>query len=377
MDYKQGLAQLREALQQSDQRTRLDFATLEARLDTILKDTQQYGLSDNLRHEQARVIDALNNLAFEYLGMDFVALCLSIAPSLPQQHVTQESLTWCGGSIIAVGTKDYLLCDPIEETYPPDRSFVLHQTKALELGSNTYVWLKQVSIQHAIPSAIQAKNALDNEGRLLRKLEDNSGFPRLLELESGEFCVTLVHTFIQGTSFASAFGPLGKPVDGQRAYQLLRSMNSVCTILGTLHHEGYAHRFLTPEEIILAGDRQGSTVLRSIGLATWSRKAGEGPDRYRAPEQKQDSNVIPDLQVDVYQIGAILYHLLTGRLPTSFLFDIEPPSTWNSILPSSLDTVILRALAENPDDRWQNIGNFNCALQQAASQLESNLRGDS
>ena len=377
MDYRQGLAQLREALQESDQSTRLDFATLEARLNDTLDDIQHYGPSENLRYEQARVIDALNKLAFEHLGMDFVALCLPVAPSSPQQHVTQENLTWCGGSIIPIGEKLYLPCDPLDETRPPDQSFVLRQTKALELGSSIYVSLKQVTIQHATPSAIQARNALYNEGRLLQQLESSSSFPRLLEIESEEFCVTLVHTFIQGRALVHVFGPLGKPLDAQRAYQLLRSMDSVCTILETLHHEGYAHRFLTPEEIILVTDQQGNTALRSVGLATWPRKADEGPDGYRAPEQKREATVLPDQRVDIYQLGAILYHLLTGRLPTSFLFGIESPSAGNSILPASLDAVILHALAETPDDRWHNINDFNYALQQAASQLEINLRGDS
>src|SRR5207237_5772188 len=88
---------------------------------------------------------------------------------------------------------------------------------------------------------------------------------------------------------------------------------------------------------------------------------GLGTVHYFAPEQAQGRPAVP--QSDVYAVGIVLYEMLTGTLP----FDAENPlavamqqinqaptrpTRLNPAIPRSVEAIVLRALAENPADRF-------------------------
>jgi serine/threonine protein kinase len=164
-------------------------------------------------------------------------------------------------------------------------------------------------------------------------------------------------------------------LEADRAYRLLRCLRPLCTALAALHREGVYHRHLTPEDVVLLEGRRDHAVLRDFGLAAHPRTPDEGPALYRAPEQaRMSAPTLPGPHTDIYQLAALLYHFLTGRAPTSFLSEIEPPSVWNRSLSAELDAALLRALAEAPTDRWPSMNTFCVALAQAAARLRSRLR---
>lgn len=137
-----------------------------------------------------------------------------------------------------------------------------------------------------------------------------------------------------------------------------------CAALKHAHANGIIHRDLKPENIILTS--QGRVKLLDFGLARpvasrISRQGGIiGTVFYMAPEYALGKTI--DGRADLYSLGVILYELLTGRLPFSgedplaiisqhLHAPVVPPSTHQPAA-MSFDSIILRLLAKNPDDRF-------------------------
>lgn len=131
------------------------------------------------------------------------------------------------------------------------------------------------------------------------------------------------------------------------------------------------HRDIKPENILIhQEDRR--LVITDFGIARLlepGARVGKtitvrGTVGYMAPEQ---TNGVVDPRSDQFGCGVVLYEMLTGYNP----FDeqggpILPPSTFNKELPSALDTVVLRALAARPEDRFPDMLEFMYAFDQAS-----------
>lgn len=142
------------------------------------------------------------------------------------------------------------------------------------------------------------------------------------------------------------------------AFALIRQLSSA---VAYAHDLGVVHRDLKPENILVALD--GQLKLADFGLAKVASSRGDenltaegavlGTLRYMAPEQLAGDPRV-DARADVYSLGAIAYELLTGQTP---LGRFLPPSRLAAIR-SAVDSVILRALATEPDHRFATAGEF-------------------
>lgn len=305
---------------------------------------------------------------FELISPSKEFLVSSSTISMVSMPSTTQSMdqSWIGGAEIVVEGKTYWLHDPIEETWSPDRSVVQRRAKAQQSQTNRKVWLKQVQVLRSTSTANTLRNALRQESQLLEELEQerHRDFPRLLASHNTELSVSIVYDSTQGSPLTQSFGPKDTPLDAFSARVLLRSMQSLCAALGILHRRDFVHRALTPETILLQDGRRA--VLQDVGLATRTFELGEGPELYRAPEQIRlaQDRAVPGPYTDIYQLGVILYHILTGRLPSSPPLLLEP-SGWNNALPQELDAVLLRAINPEVKIRWHTIHEFSNALKQA------------
>lgn len=270
---------------------------------------------------------------------------------------------WTNGSEMTINRVRYCICHTEAPQWAKDGSALRQQAKARQLDEDHKVWLKQIrTFRSGASEAYTWEKALEKEARLLAELEQEQvrfPFPRRLDLCSTSHEKTLVYVAFSGTSLADTFGNGDRPVDPHLIRRLLRCIPSLCFMLQALHKKGLAHRMLTPATILLMKG-QGATV-QDVGLATLPPRRGEGPDLYRAPEQVR---LIPgaaklNSAIDMYQLGALLYHMLTGHLP-QVLFSGEkiiPPSEWSPAIPQQLDGLLLQAVHFNPAERCR-IGTF-------------------
>ena len=142
-------------------------------------------------------------------------------------------------------------------------------------------------------------------------------------------------------------------------------LQQVAIGLEAAHHAGVIHRDLKPSNV-LVGER-GAVKIIDFGLATTGLGDGLtatgailGTPHYMAPEQVRGKNV--DARTDIYALGALAYHLVTGRPPFAgdnaiaigFAHLSEaptPPRQLRKDCPANLEAAILAALAKSADDR--------------------------
>ena len=155
--------------------------------------------------------------------------------------------------------------------------------------------------------------------------------------------------------------------------------------LQAAHARGIIHRDLKPDNIILVprdGDADFVKVL-DFGLAKLQGPGAQamrlktrtgsllGTPHYMAPEQCEGKSI--DARVDVYALGCILFHLLTGRVPfpgegfgevlVKHLREPPPlPSRLNGAVPAALERIVLHALAKKADFRFKSMAEFAQAL---------------
>jgi serine/threonine protein kinase len=147
--------------------------------------------------------------------------------------------------------------------------------------------------------------------------------------------------------------------------------------IGHAHTMSIIHRDIKPANMMFT--EKGSLKVMDFGIArvlgtTRMTRQGTiiGTVDYMAPEQikGQDS----DSRTDIYSLGILLYEMVTGRVP--FASDSEyglmmaqineappPPRTIVPQIPLHLEQAIMRALAKNPDARFQTVGEFRMALE--------------
>jgi serine/threonine-protein kinase len=139
----------------------------------------------------------------------------------------------------------------------------------------------------------------------------------------------------------------------------------IVTGLEAAHAAGVIHRDLKPGNVLI-GER-GAVKIIDFGLATSAVGDGLtatgailGTPHYMAPEQVRGKPV--DARTDIYALGALSYHLVTGRPPFAgdnaiaigFAHLSEtpaPPRQLRKDCPESLESAILAALAKSPDER--------------------------
>ena len=143
--------------------------------------------------------------------------------------------------------------------------------------------------------------------------------------------------------------------------EALAIVPQICEALQFAHDEGIVHRDIKPENILI--DKRGRVKIADFGLAKLMASGGrESPDgnltathqimgtlRYMAPEQMLGTREV-DHRADIYSLGVIFYELLTGELPMG---KFAPPSNKVQI-DVRLDEIVLRALEQHPEQRYQH-----------------------
>lgn len=168
--------------------------------------------------------------------------------------------------------------------------------------------------------------------------------------------------YVDGISLAQLLKKKGGRLPADKALGLI---TQVLDTLAYAHQHG-THRHLTPINVMVRAT--GRIALLNFGLSTTHSSSGLPVeqahfdlDYYQAPEQRENAGAA-DPRTDLYAVGAILYQMLSGEVP---LADALPPSRVHPEVPKALDRVVMRALAENPEERFQSAAEMKEALERA------------
>jgi tRNA A-37 threonylcarbamoyl transferase component Bud32 len=202
--------------------------------------------------------------------------------------------------------------------------------------------------------------------------------------------IVTIHDFGQAGGF---YFLLMEFVDGVNLRQLLRTRKftpeealaivpPLCDALQFAHDRGIVHRDIKPENLLL--DKDGRVKVADFGIAKMlgtvngggtpgeavmlesATQSAVGTPGYSAPEQKADP-VRVDSRADIYSLGVVFYELLTGELPGK---NIAPPSTKVQI-DVRLDEIVLRALEQQPERRYQQASEVKTRVEMIAGMPDS------
>ena len=187
-------------------------------------------------------------------------------------------------------------------------------------------------------------------------------------------------------------------VDGRTVRDLLieghrllpeRTLEIVSGVLRALeysHQAGIVHRDIKPGNVMVT--RNGDIKVMDFGIAramsdtqaTMTQTAQViGTAQYLSPEQARGERV--DARSDLYSTGCLMYELLTGRPPFTGDSPVAiayqhvrenpiPPSRLDPSLPPWADSIVLKAMAKSPNDRYQSAAEMQADIQRAASGMQ-------
>lgn len=174
-----------------------------------------------------------------------------------------------------------------------------------------------------------------------------------------------------------------------------RIMPSICAALQLAHASGIVHRDLKPANIVAHEFPNGERVYKIVdfGVANIRESADDtrltsahqfvGTLTYASPEQLTGAPV--DARSDLYSLGAVIFEMLTGEPPFSgddalsmvtqhLTVPPRQPSAMRADLPAWADTVITRALAKRPQDRWASASELGAVLAAGAGEAPTVVR---
>ena len=179
----------------------------------------------------------------------------------------------------------------------------------------------------------------------------------------------LAMQYIQGEDLAAILRAAGR----LRPYRAIDVCRQVASALDAAHAMGLIHRDVKPANVLIEGRNAFLTdfglTKRVEGTHAQLTRAGDmvGTIHYVAPEQIEGRKV--SARSDVYSLGCLLYHCLSGQVPFALETDVaviyahlseQPPklSELRPELPEGLDAVMAKALDKSPDRRFPSCGDM-------------------
>ena len=228
--------------------------------------------------------------------------------------------------------------------------------RGIDSDSGRAVALKVIGRAHVNAASLPA---FRKYAQALGRLE-HPGIAAFLDLIENEKAVCIVSELCEGVALASLLKDGGHP-EMKNVWDIARRMLET---LAFAHTKGAVHRDLKPANVMLAPN--GGLKITDFGVSVLL--AGDPETvHYRAPEQFGGEAAIT-ARTDIYQAGAIIYHLITGKLPFAGTpAEVEhrvhqerpsDPSSYNNKIAWQLDWVVQKALSKDPSERFAAATDF-------------------
>lgn len=209
------------------------------------------------------------------------------------------------------------------------------------------------------------KQSLITETNLLKELK-HPYLPSIADIIENDDTIIIVMDYVEGRPLSDILLEEGT-IDEDKVVDYAIQL---CDVLDYLHSQKppIIYRDLKPANIMLRPD--GKITLIDFGTArkynydSVSDTTCLGTIGYAAPEQFAGETLRQtDARTDIYNLGATMYHLLTGVNPSEPPYELYPIRRWDESLSNGLEKIILRATRKDPDKRFNDCKEMSYALQ--------------
>jgi YVTN family beta-propeller protein len=240
--------------------------------------------------------------------------------------------------------------------------------RATQLGLGRVVALKVIAAELA--GNLDFRNRFESEAQLAASIDHPNVVP-VFEAGEAEGVLYLAMRYVEGTDLRTLVESAGR-LDAERA---VRIVWQVAGALDAAHRRGLVHRDVKPPNVLIAQEGEEHAYLTDFGLTKVAAASGGftrtghfvGTPDFASPEQIRGEHA--DARADVYSLGAVLFHALTGRAPFprdselakmyAHLNDAAPAaSPLAPGIPPGLDSVIGTAMAKAPEERYASAGDL-------------------
>ena len=244
--------------------------------------------------------------------------------------------------------------------------------KAYHAAMDRYVAVKVLPEQMCAEPELRKR--FDREAKVVAGLEHTHVLPVHDYGEAGNR-LYLVMRYIQAGTLKDRI--CAGPMDLVEVNRLFRQVGSA---LDYAHRLGIVHRDVKPSNVLL--DDEGNCYLTDFGLAKILESSvqltasgvGLGTPAYMSPEQGQGEKA--DARSDIYALGVVLYEMIAGQTPYQaetplavvlmhITAPLPPIRNVKPDVPEEVERVILKAMAKDPDDRFQTVREMMDALDEA------------
>ena len=188
----------------------------------------------------------------------------------------------------------------------------------------------------------------------------------LFEAGEHEGLIFLAFEYLRGQSLRAEMG--GRPMNVRRAVE---AAIQIADAVADAHAAGFIHGGLSQDTIVITAKGNAKIPAFELAARTGFEQAGGEPGDvrlrdYDSPEEARGQHA--DERSDIHSVGAVLFEMLTTRRPLHR--GAAAPSASNAHVPPELDEIVLRAVAPNPDSRYQSAATFAAELRSIAAILD-------